>query len=404
MPPSRILPQCLRDVFHSLHASTCPVVLKAVDALSQGGWLTLIEVARHWPGAERVAAPLKAADRLLRSPVLTRARGSLYQAMARWLIREERPLIVVDWSDLKADGSFKLLRAGLAVQGRTLTLWEEVHPQKTAGSVAVERAFLQHLAECLPPGCRPTVLTDAGFRCPWFRAVLEHGWEYVGRVRGTTLVQPQDAAPENHAEWVSCTTLHEQALLPYRDMGAYRLAFRDPLATRVVVHRGSRKDRRALTVKGQRRRDRTSEDAARSAKEPWVLVTSLKAETAMQVVHYYARRMTIEQGFRDLKSDVFGAGFEHSLTRKGKRLANLLVLFALNQFAAWLVGLCEEQNRESTRLDASQQPQRRHYSTLRLGVEILKRPAWWPPSDLLKRFLRRFANGCPAALHSAVLR
>lgn len=81
MPPSRILPQCLHAVFRSLHASTTPVVLKAVAALSRGGWLTLTEVARHWPGAERVAAPLKAMDRLLRSAVLSRERGG---CTGRW--------------------------------------------------------------------------------------------------------------------------------------------------------------------------------------------------------------------------------------------------------------------------------------------------------------------------------
>ncbi len=95
------MPQCLGEVFQSLHASTTPVIFKAVDALGHGGWLTLTEIARHWPGAERVAAPLKAADRLLRSRVLLRHREALYAAMAQWLVREQQPLIVVDWSDFK---------------------------------------------------------------------------------------------------------------------------------------------------------------------------------------------------------------------------------------------------------------------------------------------------------------
>ena len=100
MPPSRILPHCLSEVFSALHQSTAPVVCKAVDALSGGSWLTLAEMARQWPSAQRVAAPLKAADRLLRSRPLTRIRPGMYGAMARWLVREQQPLIVVDWSDL----------------------------------------------------------------------------------------------------------------------------------------------------------------------------------------------------------------------------------------------------------------------------------------------------------------
>lgn len=407
MPPSRILPQCLREVFQSVHAATTPVIFKAVDALGQGGWLTLTEIARHWPGAEHVAAPLKAADRLLRSPVLTRHREALYAGMARWLVREKRPVIVVDWSDLKADGSFKLLRAGLAVRGRSLTLWEEVHPESSAGTVAVETAFLHTLARLLPPGCCPIVLSDAGFRRPWFCAVEALTWDYVGRVRGTAQVQPQSAEPTDPDAWVRCTALHALALASRsREMGAFRLARTgQPLATRLIVHAAQRQGRHAKTRHGQRRRDRTSEDAARAAKEPWVLVTSLDADTvsAAQVTGLYQRRMTVEQSFRDLKSGALGAGMEHGLTRKGQRLANLLVLFALVQLAAWLVGLCEEQRGEGGRLEARRTTQRRHHSTVRLGMEVLKRSAWWPPAIAVRRFLRGFATECPAPLRTALL-
>lgn len=401
MPPSRILPQCLRAVFASLHAATRPVVLNAVDALAQGGWLTLTEVARHWPEAEWVAGPLKTMDRLLRSPVLCRERAGLYAAMTTWLVRSMRPLMAVDWSDLKADGSFKLLRAGLVVQGRTLTVWEEVHPEKTAGTPAVEQAFLQHLAECLPAGCRPIILTDAGFRRPWFRAVLAQGWDYVGRLRGRVKVQPCTAAADDPAEWVSCTTMHDLALASRsRDLGDYRMGLRHSLATRLIMHRAPRKGRQAVTVQGIRRRDERSEDAARAGREPWVLATSLEEASAAQIAGCYARRMTIEQGFRDLKSDVYGAGLEHSLTHTGKRLANLLVLFALHQFAAWLVGLCEERERGTRRLETCRRPRRRHYSTMRLGVEILQHPAWWTPITRLRPFMHEMSEGSPALLQS----
>ena len=100
--------------------------------------------------------------------------------MAHWLIRHPRPVIVVDWSDLKANGSFKLLRAGLLSRGRTITLWEEVHSEKTALTPTVESAFVRTLASLLPEGCCPIMVTDAGFRRPWFRVVMEQGWDYWG--------------------------------------------------------------------------------------------------------------------------------------------------------------------------------------------------------------------------------
>lgn len=396
MPPSLMLPQCLGKVFHDLHAATVPVLLRAVDALSAGSWLTLTEIARHWPGATHVAAPLKVADRLLRSPVLGRHRGTLYSAMAHWLIRQERPLIVVDWSDLKADGRFKLLRAGMVAHGRTITLWEEVHPEKVALTVAVERAFIRTLAGLLPAHCRPIVVTDAGFRRPWFRAITAQGWDYVGRLRSNARMQPQGADPADEAQWVSCTDLH-RAVSPShgRDLGAFRLCRTQSLDGRVVLHAAANKGRHAVTARGIRRTDTASQDAARAAREPWVLITSLTAQTASaaRVIQLYARRMTIEESFRDLKSGALGAGLEHSLTHKRERLSNLLVLFALAQFAAWLTGWCEEQHGHGARLELQPKPRRRHYSTIRLGMEVLKRPAWWPPKKQLTLFIRRIASG-----------
>jgi hypothetical protein len=403
MSPNVILKQCLGEVFSQMHAATVRVTLKAVDALGAGGWLTMTDIARHWPGADRVAAPLKATDRLLRSKRLTQCHAMLYAGLTRWLIRQTRPLIVVDWSDLKADGCFRLLRAGLAVEGRTLTLYEEVHPQAKSGKPKVEAAFLRKLARLLPKDCCPIVITDAGFRVPWFRAVLRLGWDYVGRVRG--MVQVQSLSPRLPATWDTCADLHR--LAPREgacDLGIHRMGRQAQLDTRMIVHQGKRKGRHAKTVTGRVRGDHLSRKAARSAREPWVLATSLsgKEATPRHVVNVYARRMQIEESFRDLKSGDLGAGFEHSRTGKRERLANLLVLFSLAQLAAWLLGWCEEERGEGGRLESRRTTQRTHHSLWRLGAEVMRRSAWWPPGSHVRDFLRRVAKGCPPRLCSAV--
>ena len=401
MSPSVILKQTLSDVFLSMHGATRRVMLKAVDALGAGGWLTMTEIARHWPGAERVAAPLKATDRLLRSRCLRRCHVQLYGGLTRWLIRQDRPLIVVDWSDLKADGSFRLLRAGLAVGGRTLTLYEEVHPQATSGT-QVEAAFLRQLAGLLPKGSRPIVITDAGFRTPWFRAVQRWGWDYLGRVRSTVKMQSLD--PRLPANWSGCSTMHR--LAPREgayDLGLYRLGQRAQLDSRLIIHRGRRKGRHAKTVTGRLRRDLLSRKASRSAREPWLLATSLsnKEATTRRVVNIYMCRMQIEESFRDLKSGHLGAGFEHSRTQRCERLANLLVLFSLAQFASWLLGWCEQERGQGGRLEPGRTSQRKHHSLWRLGREVMRRPAWWPPARYLRDFLRRVAIECPPRLCGA---
>lgn len=403
MPPSAILEQCLAEVFSLMHTATLSVMLKAVDALGAGSWLTMTEIARHWPHAERVAAPLKAIDRLLRSKRLAQYRAMVYGGVIRWLVRQGRPLIVVDWSDLKADGRFRLLRAGLAVEGRTLTLYEEVHPRARSGKADVEAAFLRNLARELPADCRPIVITDAGFRTPWFRAVKRWGWDYVGRVRGTVKVQSLDS--KSLSTWELCSALHRLARRDgVRELGTWQLSRQTKLATRLIVHQAPCKGRHAKTVTGKIRRDPRSQKAARSAREPWLLATSLSSEeaTTRRVVNIYARRMRIEESFRDLKSGDLGAGFAHSRTAKRQRLAHLLLLFALSQLTAWLMGWCEEERGEGGRLEARNTTQRKHHSLWRVGREIMKRCAWWPPMRHVRNFLRRVAKGCPPRLCTAV--
>ena len=90
-------------------------------------------------------------------------------------------VIVVDWSDLKADQSLHLLRAALPLGGRALTLYEEVHPQSKLNNQLIHIRFLRALSERLPPGAQPIIVADAGFKVPFYRAVERRGWRWVGR-------------------------------------------------------------------------------------------------------------------------------------------------------------------------------------------------------------------------------
>ena len=100
------------------------------------------------------------------------------------------PLIVIDWSDLTPDRKWQLLRASVAVEGRSMTLYEQVHPQSRATSPRVHRACLTKLSAMLPRGCIPILITDAGFRGAWFKLVERMGWYWIGRIRNRDMVSP----------------------------------------------------------------------------------------------------------------------------------------------------------------------------------------------------------------------
>ena len=193
MRATGVLQKCLSDGLQVMHATRSRVLLRAVEALLAGRRLTLMDVARSWPGAERVRAPLKAFDRLLSNRHLHAEREQVYANMARWLLRGERPVIVIDWSDLKADKAWCLLRAAVPVGGRTLPVLDMVFPGTQAGSPMAEQCFLRRLKQLVPASVTPIVVTDAGFRSPWFRAVDALGWYWLGRLRHTTRAyRPRD--------------------------------------------------------------------------------------------------------------------------------------------------------------------------------------------------------------------
>jgi len=377
-----------------MHALRSRVLLHAVEALLHGRRLTLMDVARAWPGAERVRAPLKAFDRLLSNPRLHDEREQLYGGMACWLLRSDRPVIVIDWSDLKADKSWCLLRAAVPVGGRTLPVLDMVFPGKQQGTPAAEKRFLQRLRCLVPAGVKPILITDAGFRAPWFRSVAAMGWDWIGRLRHNTLVKP--ASVDEKDAWVPSRALYELASTSPRDMGLMDTVRNAPWACRVVLCRKSAKGRKRLTRVGKIARSKVSLQAAARAREPWLIVASpaLMGLSARHLVTLYGRRMQIELSFRDLKSHRYGQGFEDSLTRSGKRIEILLLVNALAAFASWLAGLACQ----ATGVDQWLSPVhsvRRLYSVLRVGREALVR-SW--PMERTSQWLDRLRSLPPRVL------
>ena len=94
--------------------------------------------------------------------------------------------ILVDGSDLGDRQNKFLLRASLAVEGRAISIYQEIHTLKTKDKPITHRQFLTQLKKMFADNVKPIVVTDAGLRCPWFQHVREMGWDFVGRVRNRT--------------------------------------------------------------------------------------------------------------------------------------------------------------------------------------------------------------------------
>lgn len=226
-------------------------------------------------------------------------------------------------------------RAALPVGGRALTLYEEGHPLAHLANPRVHRAFLGRLKALLPGNLRPILITDAGFRAPWFKAVNRLGWHWIGRIRNRTYLRPHGGAL-----WVGCKTLYARACARPQSLGAFELVRSNPVTGRLCLVKRPRGHRIHKSVFGQRVRSSQSLKKARAQREPWLIAASpsLAQLDAAQIINAYAKRMQIEEAFRDLKCTRSGLGFELNLSRQRERLAVLLVIAALACLVLWLIG------------------------------------------------------------------
>lgn len=365
---TRVVGPCL----DSMHTKRKCALLRATTALVQGGVTSLSGIALHLSAMTRLKHRLKSVDRLLGNSALEQQRWEIYSAVAHnWLKGFAQILVVVDWSDLTRDQRWQLLRASVAVEGRSLTLYEEVHPQKHLGNPNVHRRFLRTLKAILPEGCKPIVMSDAGFHAPWFKAVAAMGWQFIGRIRGRNQV-----FLECTEVWTPARELYKRAGTQTRDLGSGAYVSSNPVEVRVVLSKQPKKNRQHLTIYGTKHRGRKSAKNARSAREPWLLASSpgLSHLSAQGIVALYSQRMGIEQSFRDTKSLRVGLGLEVARSRSAQRLNILLLIAHLATFVQRLIGESAKGHQLELQFMATHRVSRREISVLTLARRILDAP------------------------------
>ena len=364
-----IVAQVIGPCLEGLHRKRSAALMRATTGLLNGGVSSLSGIALRLGGSTRLKHRLKSVDRVLGNRALYDQRDELYrQVVGLWLKDLTRVLVVIDWSNLSKDQRWQWLRASVVVEGRSITLYEQVHPQKKLANPRVHRDFLGRLAQILPAGCRPIVMTDAGFHAPWFKAVAEQGWEFIGRVRGRNRLCLQGAQ-----NWTPARDLYARARAEARDLGLGAYARSNPVPVRAVLAKRPSKGRHQVNIYGKKRASRSSTKAARSAREPWLLVCSpsLAYLQPQAIVALYAQRMRIEQSFRDTKNLRWGQGLEVSRSRGRLRLEMLLLIAHLASLIQRLIGECAKQHQQELQFMATRRANRAEISVLTLARRML---------------------------------
>jgi hypothetical protein len=291
----------------SLAAATLGVMTGASLAVSMIG--QALALARGLSTKHAV----KQVDRLMSNNGI-----DVWDSFAHWVPRQvgAQPdiLVAMDWTDFDHDGQSTLVLSLVTGHGRAAPLiWLSVWKDEIATRRNdYEDACLRRLAETLPAGCRVTILADRGFGDQKLFAFLETlGFGYVIRFRGNIHVTDSNGETRPAAEWVGkggrARKLRDARVTAQgRQVGAV-----------VCVH-------------------------AKGMKEPWCLAASDPEATAAVLVNHYAKRWTIEPGFRDTKDLRFGMGLSSTRIGEPMRRDRLLLVSAFAIALLTLLGTVGE--------------------------------------------------------------
>jgi hypothetical protein len=387
MRTTTIVSRVLADCKDFMHVARWQRLVDLSSAALNGQALALTQLALGSASKTTLRHRVKAVDRLLGSASFAAEHLDVYRTLAaRWLTGASPLLIVVDWSSLSADMRWHWLRASVVVEGRSITLYEEVHPRRHLAAYAVHQRFLERLACVLPAQqSAPIILTDAGFRGTWFALIKAQGWDWVGRIRNREFVchveaDQHDTADKKSPRWFPAKTLYAGAHATSEDLGLFDATRNKPNRCRLVRVKRPSTARKHRYASGKERCDSQSKKTAAAAREPWLLASSpgLSHLSAEAIVSIYAQRMKIEQGFRDTKNERLGLGLTRSLSHGQRRLEALLLIGHITAIAKRLIG--EAAKSMQLQLELISRKQARHHkraeiSVMTIATRVIANPA-----------------------------
>jgi hypothetical protein len=247
--------------------------------------------------------------------------------------------IAMDWTDFDADNQTTIMLSLFTSHGRaTPLIWLTVDKDTLKHNRnKYEYQVLVWLAEALPADVKVLIVADRGFGDHKLYRVLteELKFDYLIRFRGNIKVTATDAETRAAMDWVG-------------------------KGGRMRILRGA-----AVTTEDYRVGAVVCVQA-KDMKEPWCLVTSLADEKARILLKKYAKRWSIECGFRDSKDPHFGMGMGQIRISSPERRDRLWLLNALAVALLTLLGAAGEALGFDKHLKAST-TKRREHSLFRQG-------------------------------------
>lgn len=334
------VPAILHKLFASCRSSIDLRILKTlystVEALTRCRKLTIASLGRYLKRNCFVKHKIKTVDRLFGNLKLQASIDVFYKTILVNLIgRNERPIILVDWSRLTPCGTFQFISAAIPVGGRALPILEIPFNIKQFESFKAHVHFVKILKNIIPENVKPIIVTDAGFRNCWFKLVLSMGWDYVGRIRGRTFCQEKGLGV-----WKEIRTLYPTAKQKAQYLGEYLLSKSTAIATHLYLYKSVNKHRTQKNLDGRKKYSTQSRRHSKRGNEPLLVASSLDNSSfkSIEIVNFYKKRMQIEEVYRDMKNERTGLSFRQNRSRTLARLKVALLLSTLAIYILWIIG------------------------------------------------------------------
>lgn len=340
----------IRHLFHRLHGAQQKTLACFVDALLSAQNVCLAELAREaaFQSKGRMRYTLKRLWRFLRNCRFSDA--AITEGLVAWVWPHfhawKHIPISIDWTHNEKRDRWTTLAASVTLNGRGIPLmmwsYRKADYDEHLSRNRCERAFVEHLMHILPDDDRIVLVADRGFASvDFFEWLTQHGFDFIIRVSRTVHIQNgrfkgclRDLAVANG----ECYSL---GATRYTQKGAW-------LAPQLIVAR-------------------EKQDA--SDTDPWFLVTSLSLR-ATTLTKLYARRMVIEEDFREAKSRL---DWNDSRIRKLAHYRRLTTLITIALAFATLVGRVAQRRPTLAEQVARRRKGRWDHGCTAMGLALLGR-------------------------------
>jgi hypothetical protein len=333
------------------------------------GWLSKAALARCLPlgtgPKEREQRLYRFLDNIRLTPELL---IPLHVALVCGTKLRERLPMILDQTSIRG---IETLLIGLVFEGRVLPIAFSCFMKKFIhkSQNILEHSLILAAMSCFPVEFRPLLILDRGYaRVALLIQLRQEGIAFLCRAKRSVMVY---LPGQTKGQTLGRFKVKPGQILRYSVL--YHSHKKEPLDLIIYFGKGY--------------------------KDPWYLLvpsgTSLRAQ---EIVELYAKRMSIEQGFRDWKTHLGVRGLVFYGDNPAPRLTRLLLAFSLSYLLCLALGSTEEAQAVRTFVEIKRfKPRhgtRRTLSVLSIGILrlSLKRFSKQAYRDLLK-MLRRLSRG-----------